>query len=179
MPNLPPAIEKFVGDLDKRLHEPGVFTNFLGQVEQKTNLKRLHIVAGLVVLHSLYLLFGRGAEFLCNITGFLYPAYISISAIESASKDDDTQWLTYWVVFALLNVVEFFSSTIVYYFPFYWLLKCAFLLYLHMPMTLGAQKLYAQFIRPFHLKHHGSIDSALSGAQDHARKAFEEHVKPN
>lgn len=33
-------------------------------------------------------------------------------------------------------------------------------------MTSGAQRLYIQFIRPFHAKHHGSIDSALSGAQD-------------
>lgn len=49
--------------------------------------------------------------------------FFSIAAIESASKDDDTQWLTYWVIFGLLNIGEFFSQTIVYYFPFYWLLK--------------------------------------------------------
>ena len=47
----------------------------------------------------------------------------SIKAIESASKDDDTQWLTYWVVFALFNVVEFASDAIVGWFPIYWLLK--------------------------------------------------------
>uniref|UniRef100_A0A915DD07 Receptor expression-enhancing protein n=1 Tax=Ditylenchus dipsaci TaxID=166011 RepID=A0A915DD07_9BILA len=179
MVNLPPQVQKFLDDVDKRLHEPGMVTNSLAKIEAKTNVKRLHLVAGLVVIHALYLLFGRCAELLCNITGFLYPAYVSVGAIESASKDDDTQWLTYWVVFALLNVVEFFSSTITYYFPFYWLLKCAFLLYLHMPMTLGAQVLYSNFIRPFHIKHHGKIDGALSGAQDRARQAYEEHVKPN
>src|SRR4051794_24675323 len=48
-----------------------------------------------------------------------------INAIESASKEDDTQWLTYWVVFALLNVLEFFSNTLVHYFPFYWLAKAS------------------------------------------------------
>jgi hypothetical protein len=67
-------------------------------------------------------------------------------------------------------------------------IQCAFLLWLHMPMTLGAQLLYIHFIRPFHIKHHGKIDGeyplfnnstliakfyskslilgALSGAQD-------------
>lgn len=36
--------------------------------------------------------------------GFLYPAYCSIKAIESNNKDDDTQWLTYWLVFGLFKV---------------------------------------------------------------------------
>jgi len=56
---------------------------------------------------------------LTQLTGLLFR----ISAIESASKEDDKEWLTYWVVFALLNVVEFFADSLVYYFPFYWLAK--------------------------------------------------------
>lgn len=42
------TIEKISSDLNKRLHEPGVFTNILGQIEAKTNIKRLHFVAGLL-----------------------------------------------------------------------------------------------------------------------------------
>ena len=49
--------------------------------------------------------------------------YISIKALESVNKDDDTKWLTYWVVFALFSVVEFFSDIIFSWFPFYWLVK--------------------------------------------------------
>lgn len=46
-----------------------------------------------------------------------------IKAVESSSKDDDTRWLTYWVVFALFSVVDFFSSVVLSWFPFYWLAK--------------------------------------------------------
>jgi receptor expression-enhancing protein 5/6 len=173
MVNLPPAAQKFVDDVDKKLQQPGVITDLLGKAEQKTGLKRLHILGVLIGLHALYLLFGCWAALLCNVTGFLYPAYVSINAIESASKDDDKEWLTYWVVFALLNVVEFFADTIVHYFPFYWLLKCAFLLYLYMPMTLGAQKLYNNIILPFYIKHHGSIDNGINNM----RRQFEDNVK--
>ena len=44
--------------------------------------------------------------------GFVYPAYCSIKALESTVKNDDTQWLTYWVVFAAFSVVEYFADFI-------------------------------------------------------------------
>lgn len=46
MPSLPPQVQKVIDDVDKQLHEPGLFTNFLAQVEAKTGAKRLHIVGG-------------------------------------------------------------------------------------------------------------------------------------
>jgi hypothetical protein len=53
----------------------------------------------------------------------LTAAYESIRAIESVGTADDTQWLTYWVVFSFFNVVEYWSRTILYWlrmlpFPF-------------------------------------------------------------
>uniref|UniRef100_A0A1I8B378 Receptor expression-enhancing protein n=1 Tax=Meloidogyne hapla TaxID=6305 RepID=A0A1I8B378_MELHA len=135
MPSIPPQIQKVVADLDKKLHEPGALTNVLDTIEKKTNIKRLHVFAGFVVIYALYLLFGHWAQLACNVTGFLYPAYVSIKAIESHTKEDDTQWLTYW---------------------------CVFLLWLHMPTTLGALLVYDRLIRPFHLQYQGHIDDKLN-----------------
>lgn len=44
---LPPQAQKFVEDFDKKLHEPGKITDFLGTLEAKTGVKRLHIAGGL------------------------------------------------------------------------------------------------------------------------------------
>lgn len=43
-----------------------------------------------------------------------------VKAIESPSKEDDTVWLTYWVVYALFGLVEFFSDLLLFWFPFYY-----------------------------------------------------------
>lgn len=56
----------------------------------------------------------------------MYPAYASMKAIESPQKDDDTKWLTYWVSFAAFSIIEYFADMLVYWVPFYWLLKVNF-----------------------------------------------------
>ncbi|CAN6550552.1 unnamed protein product [Malus baccata var. baccata] len=36
----------------------------------------------------------------------VYPLYASIRAIETKSRTDDQQWLTYWVLYSLMTIFE-------------------------------------------------------------------------
>uniref|UniRef100_A0A8B9SX05 Receptor accessory protein 6 n=1 Tax=Anas platyrhynchos TaxID=8839 RepID=A0A8B9SX05_ANAPL len=76
--------------LQRLLDRPGPLADLLGRLEARTGVRRLYLASGSVAFLGLYLVFGYGASLLCNLIGFVYPAYVSIKAIESSSKEDDT-----------------------------------------------------------------------------------------
>jgi receptor expression-enhancing protein 5/6 len=134
-------------DLENYLYEPGVFNDFLGFLEAKINMKRLHSLGFLVMLYfSALTFFSSWAQLFCNGIGFVYPLVVSMKAIESSSNGDYPHWWTYWVLFAFFTILEFFSTIIVYYFSLYWFAKTAILLYLCHPKTNGARQLYMMLI---------------------------------
>lgn len=49
---------------------------------------------GLTTLYFFLIVFNLGGQLLTNIAGFIIPAYYSLNALFTASKADDTQWLT-------------------------------------------------------------------------------------
>ncbi|XP_043768648.1 receptor expression-enhancing protein 6 isoform X3 [Cervus elaphus] len=148
---------------ERFLEQRNLATEALGALEAKTGVDKRYLATGAATLLSLYLLFGYGAPLLCSLIGFAYPAYASIKAIESPNKEDDTVWLTYWVVYGLFGLAEFFSDLLLSWFPFYYAGKCAFLLFCMAPGPWnGAHMLYHRIIRPLFLKHHEAVDSIVS-----------------
>ena len=97
-----------------------------------------------------------------TFSSFAYPAYCSIQALESKTKGDDTQWLTYWVVFAAFSVIEYFADFIAgwvvstkcisrkinllfFEIPFYWLSKCLFMVWCMAPIeNNGSSVIYSR-----------------------------------
>jgi len=146
--------DQIEGDLKKI---PGV-----AQIEEQSGVPIIAVAGGVaaVVIILAYLIAGPG--FVCNFVGFSFPAYASLKAIESESKTDDTQWLTYCVVYAFFCVIETFVEFIVEYFPYYFILKFFFLIWLFNPVTLGADTIYKQVVRPFLVKNAAQIDSYTS-----------------
>lgn len=90
---------------------------------------------------------------MCNIIGVIYPAYVSIKAIESSSKADDTKWLTYWVMYAVFSIIEFFSIFLYKFIPCYYLLKVSNVELGHKVVKSNREKKLVTFMkRPFTLK---------------------------
>ncbi|KAA0196539.1 Receptor expression-enhancing protein 6 [Fasciolopsis buskii] len=159
---------------EKSLRRPGVLSDALTYCEKKSGLDRNVIAYGALVILFIYVLIGYGAELLVLLVGFLYPAYQSVKAIETQQKEDDTQWLIYWVVFAFVQLVEGCTFALLTYLPLYSIMKCIFLLHCMAPFNEnGSILIYKHIIRPLFVKHSPAIDSALGSAAEMAGNLVE------
>ena len=83
------------------------------------------------------------------MVGFVYPVYASIKAIETDEKDDDTQWLTYWLIFSFFKVFEGIADILISFIPFYYPSKVLFLVWCYYPTTKGASVVYTMCVKPY------------------------------
>ena len=153
-------VTESITQLDEEMAKYQIFNS----VSEATGVKRSHLGIGLAVFVVGFVLFGFGANPLCLLVGFVYPVYASFKAIQSVEKDDDTQWLTYWVVYGFFSLVEAFADVLMAWIPAYYLCKLIFLVWCFHPKTRGANTVYQLAIRPFLTEYEGKIDKTLDQA---------------
>ncbi|KKA28356.1 hypothetical protein TD95_000195 [Thielaviopsis punctulata] len=151
-------VAAIVATIDKELSKYPAIVN----IEKATGVPKAYGAIGAVSLYLFLILFNLGGQLLTNLAGFVVPTYYSLDALFSASTEDDRQWLTYWVVFSSFTVMESFIQ-VVYWFPFYFLFKFVFLLWLSLPITRGAELIFNSFMAPMLSRYfrHGSTASNL------------------
>ncbi|PHH89563.1 hypothetical protein CDD83_5773 [Cordyceps sp. RAO-2017] len=135
--------QNYLSTLDKELSKYPALNN----LEKSAGVPKTYAVIGVGALYFFLIIFNLGGQLLTNFAGFVLPGYYSLNALFTSSKDDDTQWLTYWVVFSSFTVIESFIN-IVYWFPFYFVFKFIFLLWLSLPMFRGADIIFNSFMVP-------------------------------
>ena len=117
------------------------------QVKQFTGLSDQQIAKYGLGLGVVCVMFGIGASYITCLLGVAYPAFMSFLALESGNEAETTQWLTYWVVFGLFNIVDQFAGFILHFIPFYYFLKLGFLVYLFHPSFKGATYVYENYLK--------------------------------
>ena len=117
------------------------------ELENKTGYpKAIFFILISTLLTGILTLVG-GTTLLVDLLGFVFPAYQSFKSIDSGSKDD-TQWLTYWVVFSAMTITESVAGFLTNLIPFYLGIKCAIIVWMWYPTTNGAKVIYVQVLRP-------------------------------
>ncbi|CAO3677879.1 unnamed protein product [Rhizopus stolonifer] len=172
---------KFKETVKKIDGELGKF-KYANEFERRTGVPKSYVALGAAALGFVMIFFNIAGQLLTNFVSWIYPgkvykkkknryvrvvylsfftfvAYASFKAIESPSKEDDKQWLTYWTVIGFVQTVEYFSDILLYWFPFYYLFKTLLVLYLALPQFRGAETLYARFLRPYLLEAQVDIDA--------------------
>merc|ERR1719235_1959438 len=96
-----PQLQKFEAYVNNT-QNPDQFVKLLAKAEALTGIKRTRICYGTLAALFVLFLFENAFKIVSLLVGTIYPAYKSFKAIESKEKDDDTQWLIYWVLDAIL-----------------------------------------------------------------------------
>lgn len=86
-------------------------------------VEKPYLVIAVISVPILGVIFLGAGQFLIDLVGFVYPVYASIKSIESKEKEDDTQWLTYWLIFGLFKIIEGVADSIISFIPFYFIFK--------------------------------------------------------
>ncbi|KAG5831131.1 receptor expression-enhancing protein 3-like isoform X1 [Anguilla anguilla] len=102
------------------------------------------------------------------IFGTLYPAYYSYKAVKSKNVKEYVRWMMYWIVFALYTVVETITDLSLSWFPLYYELKIAFVVWLLSPYTRGASLIYRKFLHPLLSSKEREIDDYIVQAKKHS-----------
>ncbi|RUS31474.1 hypothetical protein BC938DRAFT_477738 [Jimgerdemannia flammicorona] len=102
-----------------------------------------------------------------NVQLFMEPESLSNSTTVGPLSPS-TRRLTYWTVFGFIQIIEFFSDVVLYWFPFYYLFKTLLVLWLALPQFRGAEVVYTRFLRPQLLRAAPSVDKAVTQAKQQA-----------
>ncbi|XP_063226575.1 receptor expression-enhancing protein 1-like isoform X9 [Bacillus rossius redtenbacheri] len=99
--------------------------------------------------------------------GTLYPAYASYKAVRTKNVKEYVKWMMYWIVFAIFSSIETFTDVFLsFWFPFYYEIKIALLLWLLSPATKGSSILYRKFVHPMLSRREQDIDEYIAKAKE-------------
>ncbi|CAK9874026.1 unnamed protein product [Sphagnum jensenii] len=96
--------------------------------------------------------------------GYAYPAYECFKIVERNRPDSEDLrfWCQYWIIIAVLTVLERVGDVLVSWVPMYSEAKLAFIIYLWYPKTKGTTYVYTTFLRPLVSRHELEIDRNLN-----------------
>ncbi|CAO3615549.1 unnamed protein product [Cunninghamella blakesleeana] len=160
--NVQAKAQEYLNCLDKELSK----SFYANELQRRTGVPKTYFVLGAGVVTFIMIFFNLAGQLLTNAISWIYPAYASFKAIESPNANDDKQWLTYWTVIGFVQLIEYFSDILIYWFPFYYLFKTLFILYLALPQFKGAEVLYNRFLRNFLLNAQGTVDKRAEEIRD-------------
>ena len=109
------------------------------KIKEKTGIEGIYVIIFLSICVIL-VYFGIFESLITSLVGTLYPGFSTIKAIQKKKNKKD--WLTYWVIFGSFLIFDMFSNIINKFFPYYFVVKIIFLIWMFLPGSNGCQKVY-------------------------------------
>ncbi|XP_028787480.1 putative HVA22-like protein g [Neltuma alba] len=97
------------------------------------------------------------------LLGYAYPGFECYKTVEKnrVQIEELRFWCQYWIIVAIVTVLERFTDIFVGWLPLYGEMKVAFFVYLWYPKTKGTGFVYQTVLRPVVARHENEIDKQL------------------
>jgi len=118
----------------------------LVDLAQKIDMNSGALIAAFLLIFSFFMLIFHGIAIAMTTFTVIYPAIMSVRAIETDTTDDDKHWLTYWMILGCLEIVETFFSFIFYFIPYWDYLRVG--LFVWLLQFNGAEFLFTNVCQP-------------------------------
>ncbi|CAG0920871.1 unnamed protein product [Notodromas monacha] len=133
----------------------------------------VYLLSGFVLLFLAASVTARDLSIMVNLLAFIYPAFFSIRALESMRPRELEKWLTYWVVFAFVNIGELFSDNLLWWFPYYWFMKSTFMVWCFLPIeNNGSFYMYDNMIRPAYNSNGDEFEAMIDAVKHNFLKFY-------
>ncbi len=95
--------------------------------------------------------------------GYAYPAFECYKVVEKNKVEIEQLrfWCQYWIIVAMLTVMERFGDVFISWLPMYGEMKVGFILYLWSSKTKGTSYVYQTLLRPYVAMYEKDIDQGL------------------
>jgi len=120
----------------------------LTQASEASKIDKAFIVLAILAVPVLLAFIMDLGHIIIDMIGFLYPMYASVKALETDGKEDDSQWLMYWIIFGIVKIFETVFGFLLPIIPFYYMIKVLLLIWCYHPTTKGARIVYENVIKP-------------------------------
>ena len=132
-------------------------------VSEKTGLDADVLLAAAVILAILIgVLTPLGREIVVTTFVLVYPAWKSFLALQTPGTEDDKKWLTYWITYGGVMILDGALSCITSHIPYWGIVRFVFLISLIHGKTNTYLYVFDYVIKPFFDRFNGEIDTGLT-----------------
>ncbi|XP_050040401.3 receptor expression-enhancing protein 5-like [Dermacentor andersoni] len=135
------AICRFHGFLSSRLYADTVLGRSVAELEGVCNIRREFMLYVLLAVLLLSFLIGAFGRHVSNLVCVPYPAVVSVISVDSNVRQRYVKWITYWMVFGLVNLGDALCPLVSRVVPQYHLWRTLFLAWCFCPYKWNGCKL--------------------------------------
>lgn len=126
---------------DREISFNELYESHLKTIEEKTKLKRKYIYS-IIGLSFFFFFIGHFEIFFTYLLTAYFPIIWTYQEYKAKKEDYLKMWGSYWVIFIIFGVFDFFYKSFIEYVPFYFVVRTSVLLILYLPCFKGAIAIY-------------------------------------